>query len=222
MIKQPTCWRLFFEKQYTGFDYSNDLSLLEESHKNIGRQLGVKEATIIIDQTIEELTIALSQKYVNYAEEYDQIISFGELLSTGIIFTYLQLQVPEFLYVDARDIIKTDSNFRDAQVDWSLTQSKIEGTLIPILKNNHILTQGFIASDNSGKTTTLGREGSDFTGAILASSLGADSLTVWKDVPGILSGDPKMINNAIKFDDISYEEAAELTYYGAKVIHPKP
>ncbi len=156
------------------------------------------------------------------ARTYDRIVSFGELLSTTVISEYLKWKGHDCLWVDAREIIKTDSNYAQANVIWSMTTVNIEEKILPQLKPERIvITQGFISSNISGKTTTLGREGSDFTASIFAHCLEAKRLLVWKDVPGILNADPRMREKTKKIDNLSYEEAVEMTFYGASVIHPK-
>ncbi|MTI30391.1 aspartate kinase [Xanthovirga aplysinae] len=152
---------------------------------------------------------------------YDQIVSFGEILSTKIVAAYLNTQNISCQWVDARQFIKTDSNYKEAKVDWEATELRIKGKFTDLLQQGVVLTQGFIAGNDLGETTTLGREGSDFSAAILACCTAANSVTIWKDVPGIMTADPKRIKNATKFDDLSYTEAAEMSYYGASVIHPK-
>lgn len=153
---------------------------------------------------------------------YDKIVAFGELISTKIISAYFQSQGLQNLWVDAREIIKTDSSFKNAKVIWSETTENIQSEINPIINSGKlIVTQGFIASNLEGQTTTLGREGSDYTAAIFANCLDAESVSVWKDVPGIMSADPKKYENAQKIDDLSYERAIQMTYFGAKVIHPK-
>ena len=125
-------------------------------------------------------------------------------------------------WVDARDLIRTDGNYREASVDWDSTAQNIQAIVPPIMKNNKaIITQGFIGSTAENNTTTLGREGSDYSAAILSYCLEAEKMMIWKDVPGILTADPKLFENVSKIDRLSYKEAIEMTYYGAKVIHPK-
>jgi aspartate kinase len=131
------------------------------------------------------------------------------------------LELPLVVWKDARELIQTNSAFRFAKVNWELTKKKCQNQLLPILEQFPVVTQGFIGSDSKGRTTTLGREGSDFTAAILASSLNASSVTIWKDVPGILNADPKRFPDTYLFDELEYRQAAEMTYYGASVIHPK-
>jgi aspartate kinase len=153
---------------------------------------------------------------------YDRIVSFGELLSTMIVAEYLKSLAVDCEWLDARQLVKTDANYKQAGVIWSLTEENIQREVLPKMKAGKVLiTQGFIGSTTNGKTTTLGREGSDYTGSIFAYCLGADSLTVWKDVPGILNGDPRIREHTVKIDKLSYEEAVEMTFYGASVIHPK-
>lgn len=152
---------------------------------------------------------------------YDQIVSIGEILSTKIVSYYLQSVGIKCKWIDARAYIQTDNTYREAKIDWDKTQNLISKNLPELLNNHIIITQGFIGNTSENFTTTLGREGSDFTAAIFANCLDADRLTIWKDVPGILNADPKLYNNTIKFDELSYAEAIEMTYYGATVIHPK-
>ncbi len=153
---------------------------------------------------------------------YDRIVSYGEILSTVIVAGYLVQEGEAALWTDARQLVKTDANHKQAGVIWSLTEQNISREVAPQLQpGNIIITQGFIGSTIDDKTTTLGREGSDYTASIFAHCLGADSLTVWKDVPGVLNGDPRIRQETIKLDKLSYEEAVEMTFYGATVIHPK-
>lgn len=153
---------------------------------------------------------------------YDRIVSYGEILSTTIVSGFLLEKGQQSIWVDARLLVKTDATYKQAGVIWTLTEENIRREVLPLLQPGAIvITQGFIGSTIDGKTTTLGREGSDYTASIFAHCLGADSLTVWKDVPGILNGDPRIRQNTIKIDNMSYEEAVEMTFYGATVIHPK-
>lgn len=157
-------------------------------------------------------------KSKQYDFVYDQIVSIGELVSTTIISEYLTSQGIKNTWIDARKFIKTSSVYRDADVQWEETQKRINQE---VNKEGLYITQGFIASDANNFTTTLGREGSDYTAAIFAYCLNADSLTIWKDVPGVLNADPRVFNNTTLLNQISYEEAIELAFYGASVIHPK-
>ncbi|MFT6748162.1 MAG: aspartate kinase [Flavobacterium sp.] len=159
-----------------------------------------------------------SNKSPNYDFVYDQIISFGELLSTTIVSHYFNQSGLKNNWLDVRNFIKTDQTYRDALVNWDSTQTLITKG---VKKKTLNITQGFIGSDTNGFTTTLGREGSDYTAAIFAYCLGAESVTIWKDVPGVLNADPRYFDNAILLNQISYREAIELAFYGASVIHPK-
>ena len=159
-----------------------------------------------------------SNKSPNYNFVYDQVISYGELLSTTIVSHYFNEIGLKNNWIDVRNLIKTDTNYRDAEVDWELTQSLISKS---IKKKSLNITQGFLGSDANHFTTTLGREGSDYTAAIFAYCLNAESVTIWKDVPGVMNADPRFFENASLLNQISYREAIELAFYGASVIHPK-
>tara|TARA_B100000953_G_scaffold21053_2_gene17535 strand:- start:5281 stop:6531 length:1251 start_codon:yes stop_codon:yes gene_type:complete len=157
-------------------------------------------------------------KSPDYSFVYDQIVPNGELLSTKIINAYLNYKGIRSNWVDSRELIKTDSNYRDSDLIWDLTQKNISNKIDKKLLN---ITQGFIASDENNFNTTLGREGSDYSAAIYAYCLNAHSLTIWKDVPGFLNADPRVFDNPILLESISYTEAIELAFYGASVVHPK-
>ncbi len=154
--------------------------------------------------------------------EYDQIVCMGEILSSQILSAYLNTVDVFNTYVDARGIIQTDNTYREGKVDFELTEKRTQTELLPLLEQtNLIVTQGFIGGTSENFTTTLGREGSDYTAAILAYCTNAESVTIWKDVPGVLNADPKWFEKTIKIDELTYQDAIELTYYGATVIHPK-
>jgi len=158
----------------------------------------------------------------NYDERYDQIVSFGEMMSSYIVSAYLESIKIDNELIHATDFISTDNNYRDGKVDFTLTEERINSLLIPAIKSARIVvTQGFIGKNAQNKTTTLGREGSDYTAAIIAYCLNAESVTIWKDVPGVLNADPKWFDDTVKIDHLSYQDAIELSYYGATVIHPK-
>jgi aspartate kinase len=157
-------------------------------------------------------------KSPNYNFVYDQIVSFGELISTTILSHFMNFMGIKTHWLDVRNFIKTDANYRDAEVDWELTQKNIAKNVAPKILN---ITQGFLGSDENNFTTTLGREGSDYTAAIFAYCLNAESVTIWKDVPGVMNADPRYFENASLLNQISYREAIELAFYGASVIHPK-
>ncbi|HMT54691.1 MAG TPA: aspartate kinase [Saprospiraceae bacterium] len=153
---------------------------------------------------------------------YDQIVSMGELLSSKILGHYLTTLKLQSQWLDVRDVIATDNTFRDARIIWDSTQKNAISKINPLLENHQIIvTQGFIGSTSENFTTTLGREGSDYTAAILSYCLDAESMHIWKDVPGVLTGDPRIFEEVIMMPRLSYKEAIEMTYYGAKVIHPK-
>lgn len=159
-----------------------------------------------------------NNKSPNYNFVYDQIVSLGEILSTTIVSHYFNFRGLKNQWLDVREFIKTDNNYRDASVDWDQTQKNIAKG---VKKKNMNITQGFLGSDENNFTTTLGREGSDYTAAIFAYCLNAESVTIWKDVPGVLNADPRYFENAVLLNQISYREAIELAFYGATVIHPK-
>lgn len=152
--------------------------------------------------------------------EYDQLIGLGELLSTRILSAYLDSKEIENAWVDARDVVRTDNTYQTAKVDWEETEKLIQERFSN-LSERIAITQGFIGSSSENFTTTLGREGSDFSAAIFASSLNATEVVIWKDVEGMLNADPKHYKSTVKLENISYKEAVELAYYGASVIHPK-
>lgn len=158
----------------------------------------------------------------NYNYEYDQIVSLGEVVSTLIVEEFISESNFLSAWVDARRIIRTNNVFRDADIDWKRTEELIQKNVLPLFEKKDILiTQGFIGHTAELLTTTLGREGSDFTAGIFAYCLDAEHVTIWKDVPGMLNADPKYFENTVKLDKISFREAIELSYYGASVIHPK-
>jgi len=155
-----------------------------------------------------------------YDFEYDQIVSYGEIWSTILVAEYLRLNIKDVWWTDLRETLLTDDRYRDANVLWNESTRRVK-SVFNFSGTRIYVTQGFIGGTMSGHTTTLGREGSDYTAAILANMLDADSVSVWKDVPGILNADPKWIPDAEKLDEISYKEAVEMSFSGAKVIHPK-
>lgn len=159
-----------------------------------------------------------SNKSPNYNFVYDQVVSFGEIVSTTIVSHYFNYAGLKNNWIDVRNFIKTDATYRDAEVNWEKTQQFISKG---IKKKALNITQGFLGSDENNFTTTLGREGSDYTAAIFAYCLNAESVTIWKDVPGVLNADPRYFENAVLLNQISYREAIELAFYGASVIHPK-
>ena len=152
---------------------------------------------------------------------YDQIVSIGEIISTKIVAAYLNEDGTPATWIDARNYIHTDNTYREAKVDWEKTEAEIQKNLLPVVEKTIAVTQGFIGNTSENFTTTLGREGSDYSAAIFTSCLNASALTIWKDVPGVLNADPKWFDQTERIPQLSYHDAIELTYYGATVIHPK-
>jgi aspartate kinase len=153
---------------------------------------------------------------------YDQVVCVGELLSTCIVSHYLNHANAQNQWVDVRDIIRTDNNFRDANIDWIFTKNKVKDTIEPLFqKGDIVLTQGFIGATDENESTTLGREGSDYTAAVFANLLDAECQTIWKDVQGVMNADPKLYQKAQWIKELNYKEVIEMAYYGAQVIHPK-
>ncbi len=175
----------------------------------------IANAFIEIDWILED------EPHPGYDFNYDQIVSVGELVSTKIISAYLNQCGLKNEWLDARGYIHTDNTYREGRVDWDKTCKEIQNKLPAILQKQLAITQGFIGGTSENFTTTLGREGSDYTAAIFASCLNAKSVTIWKDVPGVLNADPKLFKETHKYDALPYSEALEMTYYGATVIHPK-
>lgn len=172
-----------------------------------------------VGELFEEITGFLAwNKSPKYNFVYDQVVGYGELLSTTIVNAFLNKSGVPCEFLDVRNFIKTDSNYRDVKVNWEKTQERVSSG---VQKGKLYITQGFLGSDENNFTTTLGREGSDYTAAILAYCLNAESVTIWKDVPGVLNADPRYFSETQLLNRISYREAIELAFYGASVIHPK-
>lgn len=193
---------------------------IHQIHLNIVKDLFEKNHSIYnkLNNLIDELRVIIDKKPESgYSFIYDQIVSYGELMSTKILNDYLNLRKFNCILLDARDLVKTDSKYQNAKIDWSSTKKNIK----KIKLDSPIITQGFIGSNTSNQTTTLGREGSDFTAAIFANILNTDEVIIWKDVNGVLNADPRYFNDTILLSNLSYSEAIELAFYGAKVIHPR-
>ena len=199
---------------------------LEDYHIDIVKSLIPNDKSIVnkvytllhqLDSTIA--TLQSDSEHYNY--NYDQVVSFGELISTTIIAHYLNHLGINTLWEDARQCIVTDNHHREGRVDWESTRGECWRLKDNATGYQVVVTQGFIGATSDLKTTTLGREGSDYSAAILAYCLDAESVTIWKDVPGFLNADPKFFANTVKISQIPYNEAIELAYYGASVIHPK-
>lgn len=205
------CHKIFDEVKAYHFDIINSLF---EDHKNpIFNEVA---------NTFVEIEWLLEEEASDPADYlYDQIVSIGEMVSTKIVAAYLN-QIGIFtIWTDARNYIQTDNNYKDANVNWEKTTLEIQKHIPSLLEKGIVVTQGFVSSTSENFTSTLGREGSDYSAAIFSSCLNAESLTIWKDVPGVLNADPKWFDETEKIDQLSYHDAIELTYYGATVIHPK-
>jgi len=211
------------EKNTAGED--NSVKEIRDFHFNLARKLFNNDKPQVftsLENLFQLLEVELKREFIDKYEAYDRIVSYGELLSSSLVDAYLNEKNISSHLVDARTFIHTDSNFTNAAVDWKNTEKKIAVRLMPILENNEIvLTQGFIGADDLTNFTTLGREGSDFTATIIANVIDADEVIIWKDVPGLMNADPRLYEKAVKLDHISYQEAIELVYYGASVIHSK-
>lgn len=198
---------------------------VSQFHHNITNELigDTKSPYYEVDNLLIELSclIETSPDNKDYDMIYDQIVSFGELISTRIISHYLNTRGIINRWVDARNFIMTSSDFRRARIQWAVTEEIIQTKLQPLVKKQLVITQGFIGKSESHLTTTLGREGSDYSASIFAYGLNADSVTIWKDVPGVMNADPKRIGDAVILPEVSFLEAIELAYYGATVLHPK-
>lgn len=202
--------------------YNDSLQPIREYHHQILLDLfGSKDHPVFseVKAYFHELENFLEyNRSRKYDFVYDQVVIYGELLSTRIVSSYLNAQGLQNEWLDARSCIRTDSTYRDAQVQWDETQEQI---LKKVNRGKLSIVQGFIGADSNNFSSTLGREGSDYTAGIFAYCLNAGSVTIWKDVPGVLNADPRVFENPQLLDQISYEEAIELAFYGASVIHPK-
>ncbi len=203
------------------------LEELKNNHFEIVQQLNSNTEKIMqnLQPLLDNLAKILREEPSgHYDYDYDRVVGFGELISTTLISSYLTLNDLPNLWSDARQLIKTDGSHREGRVNWGETVPLIRNYVTAFLGQNNkniIITQGFIGSTTQGITTTLGREGSDYTAAIFGFSLEVDNVTIWKDVPGLFNADPHLFPDAVKLDSIPYEEAIELSYYGAGIIHPK-
>lgn len=212
--------RLYFEKG----DWQSQIQVIKDFHWEITN--GLFEANHQVFERLASIFESITH-YMDkadgksYMEVYSEMVSQGELLSTRIIRNYLDENIHKAIWVDARNYVKTDYNYIDARVDWDMTKRNINEKIPVFTKDAIVITQGFIGSNGEGKTTTLGREGSDFSAAIFATGLNAESVTVWKDVPGVMTADPNKMPDAEIISKLSYTDASEMTYYGASIIHPR-
>ncbi len=204
------------------------LDEIKAYHFNVINQLFPNKSHSIyneINNTFVELDWAIEEEpTLDYNFEYDKIVCMGEIISTKIVNAYLNEVGVNSKWWDVRDCIQTDNTYREGKINWELTQTLVNENLLPHFHdsaNSIVVTQGFIGGTSENYTTTLGREGSDYTAAILAFTVNAESVTIWKDVPGVLNADPKCFEETQKLEKISYQDAIELAYYGVSVIHPK-
>lgn len=199
--------------------------VVKQHHYTIVRDLFPEHHEIfnIVNDTFVEAEWVLDDEpYEDYDYMYDQIVTIGELVSTKIVASYLNFIGTSTIWLDSRDVIASDNTYREGRIIWDKTLNSINNKVPKLLeKTDLVLTQGFIASTSENFTVSLGREGSDYSAAIFSYCLDAESMTIWKDVKGVLTADPRIFENVSKLDRLSYKEAIEMTYYGATVIHPK-
>lgn len=217
--------------QHTFEDRKTAVKALEaigDSHRKIIGDLGLAGDDCLARtehhlERVRDFILSAEAKKEYFDFIYDQIVSLGELVSTLIITSYLRQKTDlKVIWQDAREIIRTNSTFREGRINWNETGWLFQKTVKPVLQDyDFVITQGFIGADDDHRTTTLGREGSDYTAAICSYCLDAQYMAIWKDVPGVLTADPRLFENVSLLDRLSYLEAIEMTYYGAKVIHPK-
>jgi aspartate kinase len=202
-------------------NFANELNALRQYHWQVAEELNLTFGDLQnhFESIFKSIEVNAVREGV-YDETYDRVVSQGEMLSSLLLSQYLQQAGIMNTWVDATKFIVTDDTWRDGKVDWAATKHNINA-LRDVVKKNIVITQGFIGATPEGRPVTLGREGSDYSAAIFASCLQAQSVTIWKDVPGVMSADPKRIANAVVFNELPYQEASEMTYYGATVIHPK-
>lgn len=213
------------ELSLNGVNVEDEFFKIKQFHLGLTQDLFEQlpdELKLRLDLLFDEFWTALNTVYADRYEAYDSVVSFGEELSSCINYYYLLHKGINAKLINAKNLLVTDSNFTDASIDWDYTSKTVISRVLPIINRNEVVvTQGFIGADKTGKPTTLGREGSDFTAAVIGNILDADEVTIWKNVPGLMNADPARYSNAVKLDCISYHEAIELAYYGASVIHPK-
>jgi len=205
--------------------FESSVRLVEEFHRGVVADLSLPSSRELIEE-LKDLFDALRRRYnspisAHFGFEYDQIVSLGEVLSSRILAATLKSYNIDAEWLDARQLIRTDNHYKEANVDWSETILKLQNCIKELPNKRIFISQGFIGHSSEGYTTTLGREGSDYSAAIVAYALDAENVTIWKDVPGMLNADPKYFANTQLLSSISYKEAIELAYFGASVIHPK-
>lgn len=225
MGKTTNALEVIFHQAHQQQDFSLAFQSCKDYHFQILQELFPDPAQVIftlIEEKFRELEDTLQHLLPDrYDQQYDQIISYGEILSSLILHHYLRSQGFANTWIDSRKYLRTDTTWREGKLDWTWTERLIQHDLPGLLQEQPLVTQGFLGGSAEGATTTLGREGSDFSAAIFAYCLRAQSLTIWKDVPGVLNADPKLFPDTVLYDQIAYQEAIEMSYYGASVIHPK-
>lgn len=224
MGKTTNALEALFQLAFEGKAYTAELAALRDFHLRVAAELAAppfnlssQPAPRVLTELLTDLTDQLATVGPgDYDRQYDQVVSFGELLATVVVAEALGAQ-----WLDCRPLLRTDRNWREGRVDWSTTERAIRSALPPLLAKGTVVTQGFLGGTATGVTTTLGREGSDYTAAIFAYCLRAEGVTIWKDVAGLLNADPKIFPDTVRYPEISYRESIEMAYYGASVIHPK-
>ncbi|WP_018477188.1 aspartate kinase [Pontibacter roseus] len=228
MGKTTNALEQVFDLAYQQQDFAATLGHSQQYHATIVNELFPEQGHPVyarlehlFSQLQQQLQLIATQRKGSYDQQYDQVVSYGELLSSVIVHYFLQQQGIANTWVDSRKYIQTDTTWREARVDWAWTERVIKRDLPALLEQQPVVTQGFLGGTNNGLTTTLGREGSDFSAAIFAYCLDAESLSIWKDVAGLLNADPKRFADTVRYPLLSYQETVEMAYYGASVIHPK-
>ncbi len=220
MGKTTNALETVVEKYFKKEDYQAEIEEVKTNHIAIAHGLFDEKHTVFgeISLFFDDIDSFLRRnKSPNYNFVYDQVVSCGEMISSKILSDYLNTIGYPNQWLDARDYVKTDNTYREGGVNWNYTESNIS----TLNQDLSYVTQGFIGSDENNFTVTLGREGSDYSAAIFAYCMNADAMTIWKDVPGVMTGDPRKFDDVDLLSNISYEEAIEMAYYGASVIHPK-
>ena len=230
MGKTTNALEEIFELAYAGRDYTAPLARLETYHQEAAQALApsLKPTTQAdVQEMLSEVFSELSERLAavsdlgSHDEQYDQLVSFGELLASQLVALVLHDTRPT-RWQDCRPLVRTDASWREGRLNWTVTENNLRTALPPLLREaGVVVTQGFVGGTTKGRTTTLGREGSDYSAAIFAYCLRAESVTIWKDVAGLLNADPKLFADTVRYPEISYQETIEMAYYGASVIHPK-
>ncbi|NVO84574.1 aspartate kinase [Hymenobacter terrestris] len=221
MGKTTNALEALLQLAHDGQPYATQLAALRDFHIAVATELQLPADELLRElfTTLEtHLATAITVAAADFDRHYDQVVGCGELLSTRIVAAFLGAR-----WLDCRPLIRTDETWREGRLDWAATEAALRAALplAELAQGLPVVTQGFVGGTAGGLTTTLGREGSDFTAAILAYCLGAGSVTIWKDVAGLLNADPKIFPDTVRYPEISYQETIEMAYYGASVIHPK-